>query len=196
MISTFLSNCWKDISQSVPLDQSCHQNITSGASWPQETLIHVSMKLSFTVTFISPHWRHHKGALRWQTGRWRDRAPAAASLTSGPQLCSQPRSNHSHGYWRGTLPDKKEKGGVENACMNTYRSASLEMFFCVFKSGSCVIEVAPCSSVCSTSGTQEDSQVSVKVEKPVRHKISLSWKQLILHCFDCITLEHLTEANF
>lgn len=43
-------------------------------------------------------------AVMERAGWWRDRAPAAASLTSNPRRCSQPQSNHSPEYWRGNLP--------------------------------------------------------------------------------------------
>lgn len=72
---------------------------------------------SYTVLHLpagySPHWQHHTVALRELAGWWRDRAPAATSPTSGPQLCSQPRSSHSHGYWRGTLPVQNQPSALK-----------------------------------------------------------------------------------
>lgn len=39
----------------------------------------------------------------------RDRAPAAASGTWAPRLCSRPRSSRSPVYWRGNLPAQRER---------------------------------------------------------------------------------------
>lgn len=116
----------------------------------------------------SPHWQHHTVALRERAGRWRNRAPAATSPTSDPQLCSQPRSNHSHGYWRGNLPDQNQtsalKVDVQLFSKVFYCEVLQNVFLCVL----------PYSSVCSTSGTQEDSQVSVKEESCLKGPLSLN----------------------
>lgn len=61
----------------------------------------------------------------------------------------------------GNLPDQNKHNAEKALVSEAFFSLPFQrvFYYQVLKSASCVL---PCSSVCSTSGTQEDSHVSVK----------------------------------
>lgn len=112
----------------------------------------------------SPRWQHGTAAVMWRAARRRDRAPAAASGTSSPRLCSQPQSSHSPACWRGNLPVEREKKEAAWSFTGRYRKRLSAL-------------VLPCSSAYSTSDTQEDSQESLNKN---HHLASVGWAWNVL----------------